>query len=261
MIRSRTWNVVGRVRILVLLGVLVACRPGPRITMPATQGTVIATVTLQWSNVHLVFGSHALIVDSGAQGEFPDLVSGLRALGVKLADVKCAVITHGHADHAGTARALQVNGVKIIAGAGDLERTRHGEHGKHNPTGIFSWMLKFLLPETYKPFVADIQVTDRYDLSTECGVAGEVIAMPGHTAGSVVVLVAGGKVALVGDLFRGGKLGGFVSKTTPMVHFYQDDKALAHQHIRELLARGIEWFVLGHGGPSTRAQVTEKVGH
>lgn len=62
-------------------------------------------MTLGWSNVHVVLGARALIVDSGSQGEFYELVVGLRSLGVALADVKCAVITHGHADHSGTARA------------------------------------------------------------------------------------------------------------------------------------------------------------
>ncbi len=243
--------------LLVSLG---ACRPGPRIATPLTRGVAIGTVTLQWSNVHVVFGEHPLIVDSASQGEFHALASGLRAIGVQLADVKCAVITHGHADHAGTARALQVSGVKIIAGAGDLERTQHGAHGAHNPTGVFSYFLKFVLPEHYKPFTADVLVSDRYDLRTECGVDGEVIAMPGHTAGSVVVVVAGGKIALVGDLFRGGQLAGYAHKREPMVHFYQDDKALAHRQIRKLLDMGVEWFVLGHGGPSTRKDVMRKFG-
>jgi glyoxylase-like metal-dependent hydrolase (beta-lactamase superfamily II) len=228
--------------------------------MPASRGVAIGTVTLGWSNVHVVLGEHALLVDSGSQGEFQELKTGLDKLGVRLADVKCAVITHGHADHSGTARAMQVAGIKIIAGAGDVERMKRGVHGPHHPTGVFSWMLKFFLPESYKPFTADVLVTGRYDLSVECGVAGEVIAMSGHTAGSVVVVVANGKVALVGDLFRGGKLAGFVHRSEPMVHFYQDDKALAHQRIRELLARGVEWFVLGHGGPSTRADVQREFG-
>jgi hypothetical protein len=73
-------------------------------------------------------------------------------------------------------------------------------------------------------------------------------------------VVGGGKIAIIGDLFRGGRLGGFVDKTEPMVHFYQDDKARAHAEIRKLLARGVEWFVLGHGGPSSRAEVADEFG-
>lgn len=235
--------------------VLAACGTNPHLVKSAKDGATIGSLKLAWSNAHVVFGSHPLIVDSGAQGDFSDLVSGLRALGAPLASVRCAVITHGHADHAGTARALQLAGVKIIAGAGDVDRTWRGVHGPHNPTGLFARVLKLALPEHYKPFVADVIVTDRYDLAP-CGIAGEVIATPGHTPGAVVVLVAGGKIALVGDLFRGG----LVFTTSPAEHFYQDDLKRDHAQIQMLLARGVEWFVLGHGGPIGRKAVQRKFG-
>jgi glyoxylase-like metal-dependent hydrolase (beta-lactamase superfamily II) len=236
--------------------VLGAACANPKIVMPASRGAKIATIELGWSNVHVVFGERPLLVDSGVRGDLREIADKLADLGVALRDVRCAVITHGHADHAGTARAMQAMGITIIMGAGDRERTRSGEHGAHHATSVFAWLLHFFLPEEYAPFTADVLVTDRYDLAP-CGIAGEVVATPGHTAGHVVVVVGGGKIAIVGDLFRGGRLGGFVDKTEPMVHFYQDDKAKAHAEIKKLLARGVEWFVLGHGGPSTRAEVAD----
>ena len=238
---------------------LVAACANPKIVMPASRGAKIGTIELGWSNVHVVYGERPLVVDSGVRGDLREIADKLGDLGVALRDVRCAVITHGHADHAGTARAMQALGIKIIMGAGDLARTQRGEHGAHHATSVFAWLLHFLLPEHYTPFTADVLVTDRYDLAP-CGIAGEVISTPGHTAGSVVVIVGGGKIAIVGDLFRGGRLGGFVDKTQPRVHFYQDDKAAAHAEIRKLLARGVEWFVLGHGGPSTRAEVADEFG-
>ena len=79
--------------------------------------------------------------------------------------------------------------------------------------------------------------------------------MAGHPAGSPGVLGAGCNIALVGDLFRGGALAGYLHPWVPKEHFYQEDLALVHRHIRELLARGVKWFVLGHGGPSSAADV------
>jgi hydroxyacylglutathione hydrolase len=247
-------------RSVVLLVALAACRPGPRMTVPASRGAAIGTVSLRWSQVHVVLGEHPLIIDSGSPGDFGEIVKGLRTLGVDLHDVKCAVITHGHADHAGTARALQVKGITIIAGAADRDRTTRGIHGPHHPTSWFASLLKHVLPDHYKPFTADVEVTDRYDLAP-CGIAGEAVWVGGHTPGSLVVLLAGGRIAVVGDLFRGGALAGYVHKSSPKVHFYQDAKPLAHQRIRELLARGVELFVMGHGGPSSRAQVERAFGH
>ena len=235
---------------LVFAALLAACGPNARMVKTAKDGAAIGTVKLSWSNVHVVFGTHPLIVDAGATGEFAELVEGLRLLGAPIGPIRCAVITHGHADHAGTARVLQLSGVKIIAGAGDVDRTWRGVHGPHHPTGVFARILKWFLPETYRPFVADVLVTDRYDLAP-CGIEGEVVATPGHTPGSVVVLVAHGTIALAGDLFRGG----LVFTTSPAEHFYQDDLKRDHAQIQMLIARGVKWFVLGHGGPISAAAI------
>jgi glyoxylase-like metal-dependent hydrolase (beta-lactamase superfamily II) len=238
------------------LVILVACTPAPRIAVPRSQGIAIGTVTLSLSNVHVVLGEHPVLVDTGSPGEIHALERGLAELGVRLAEVRCAVVTHGHADHAGGARELQRRHIKIVAGVGDLWRELDGIHGHLTATSFFAVLLKIVIPGHYPPVWPDVRVIDRYDLH-DCGVDGEVIAMPGHTPGSVVVLVAGGKIALTGDLFRGGLV---FSPYEPMEHFYQDDLAMAHRRIRELLARGVELFVLGHGGPARRADVARVFG-
>jgi len=240
------------VRCALVVSALAACAPA-RMTVPRSQGVAIGTVTLSLSNVHVMFGEHPLLVDTGSPGDLVDLRRGLRDLGVRLADIKCAVVTHGHADHAGNARALQKLGIKIIAGEGDMWRELAGVHGHLTSTGVFAVFLKLIIPGHYDAFWPDIRVAGEYDLH-DCGVDAKVIAMPGHTRGSVVVIA--GKVALVGDLFRGG----LVTAGEPKEHFYQDDLALAHQRIHELLARGIEVFVLGHAGPATRADVIRVFG-
>ena len=244
-----------------LLALLVACTPAPHVSVPAAPtGEAIGTITLGLSNVHVLFGAHPVLVDTGSPDEFDDLEEELGDLGVKLADVRCAVVTHVHADHAGNARELQRHGIKIIAGSRDLARAEAGDHGTLYPTSFFArFILRPVIPNHFEPFTPDEQVSDRYDL-TECGVPADVIAMPGHTAGSLVVLARGGTIALVGDLFRGGALAGYVHLEEPKEHFYQDDLAMAHQHIHELLARGVELFVLGHGGPSKRADVERVFG-
>ena len=234
---------------------LAACTPAPRIALKPTPTTpAIGTITLSLSNVHVVYGEHPLLVDTGSPGDLFDLEKGLRQLGVRVGQLKCAIVTHGHADHAANARALQQRGVTIVAGSGDMWREVKGVHGKLKSTSFFAELLKLIIPKHYTPFWPDVKVKDRFDLHP-CGVDGEAIVVAGHTAGSLVVLVGGGKIALVGDLFRGGALAGYVHPTSPKEHFYQEDLALVHRRIRELLARGVQTFVLGHGGPASRADV------
>ncbi|MBV8757652.1 MAG: MBL fold metallo-hydrolase [Deltaproteobacteria bacterium] len=239
-----------------------ACTPPPRMTVPRSEaGVAIGTITLRLSNVHVLVGEHPVLVDTGSPGEHDKLVEGLHRLGIHLDDIRCAVVTHGHADHAGNARWLQQRGITIIAGQGDLWREIAGVHGHLKSTSFFATLLKAIIPGHYPPLWPDVRIhtNGRYDLAS-CGVAGEVIATPGHTQGSLVVLVGGGKVALVGDLFRGGALAGYVHPHEPKEHFYQDDLVLAHRRIHELLARGVEIFVLGHGGPARAADVRRVFG-
>jgi glyoxylase-like metal-dependent hydrolase (beta-lactamase superfamily II) len=240
---------------------IAACTPAPAMVVPrSTANLAVGTVALGLSNVHVMLGEHPVLVDTGSPGELGDLEAGLGKLGIRLRDVTCAVVTHVHADHAGNARALQLRGIKIIAGSGDLMRAVNGDHGTLYPTSFFArFILKPLIPHRFDAFWPDVRVRDRYDLRA-CGVDAEVIAMPGHTAGSLVVIAGGGKLAFVGDLFRGGALAGYVHRSEPEEHFYQDDLAAAHQRIHELLARGVEIFLLGHGGPSKRADVERVFG-
>lgn len=245
---------------IIAVALLAACSAGTRMVMPRSQvGLAIGTVSLRLSNVHVVFGAHPVLVDTGSPGDKKELERGLHELGVRLSEIKCAVVTHGHADHAGNARWLQKHGIRIIAGEGDLWRETQGVHGTLKSTSFFAVLLKPIIPSSYKPFTPDVVVHDHYDLHG-CGLDGEAIVVGAHTQGSLVVIAAGGKVAFVGDLFRGGALAGYVHPAEPEEHFYQEDLQLAHQRIHELLARGVEYFVLGHGGPARRADVVRVFG-
>jgi glyoxylase-like metal-dependent hydrolase (beta-lactamase superfamily II) len=78
--------------------------------------------------------------------------------------------------------------------------------------------------------------------------------MPGHTAGSIVVVMADHS-AFVGDMMMGGSFGGAFSPSQPGEHYYQADGAKNRRNIQTLLAMGVEKFYLGHGGPVARADV------
>ena len=237
---------------LASLVLLAACGSHAQMAIPTSEGMAIGTIKLSLSNVHVLLGAHPVLVDTGTHGDLDDLDRGLRALGIDAADIKCAVVTHVHADHAGLARALQGRGILIIAGAADVARAQRGDHGALHATGFKGTLLQPFIPSDFMAFTPNVAVTDTYDLH-DCGVDGKAIAMPGHTAGSLVVLVANKRIALVGDLFRGS----LIDAREPVEHFFQDDVAMAHQRIHELLAMGVQWFVLGHGGPARAGDVAK----
>lgn len=54
-------------------------------------------------SVHIEYNGHSILLDTGSSGAFADNAT---ALGVDLAGVECAVLSHGHYDHADGLRAF-----------------------------------------------------------------------------------------------------------------------------------------------------------
>jgi glyoxylase-like metal-dependent hydrolase (beta-lactamase superfamily II) len=93
----------------------------------------------------------------------------------------------------------------------------------------------------------DLALEEGMDLKSY-GLAGRVIATPGHTAGSVSVLLDGGD-AVAGDLLVGGYLGGLLSPRVPGYPYFAEDLRALRASIRKLLAGAPGRVYVGHGGP------------
>ncbi|MGG5258496.1 MBL fold metallo-hydrolase [Phycicoccus avicenniae] len=213
--------------------------------------TTVTTVRLRAANVHLVRGARGtVLVDSGTAAAVPALRRALRAEGVEPASLGAVVLTHGHADHAGGARLLVGEEVPVVAGAADAPVLEAGRNPALVPTNLTARVIRPFVDRPFPAYRADVLVEDRLDLSP-FGVDLLAVVTGGHTPGSLVVLdPVGPGPAVVGDLVRGGAMGGAVRPGTPYPHYYSDDTT------RDLgvVARVVEeWrpttLHLGHGGP------------
>ncbi len=84
--------------------------------------------------------------------------------------------------------------------------------------------------------------------------AGRVVSLPGHTSGSVAVLLDDGR-AFVGDMLAGGYLGGALHPTQPSEHYFHGSSARNNLSLAVLLKLGARSFFIGHGGPLAREGV------
>ncbi len=224
---------------------------------PDPMSPEVHTIRLSMSNAHLLKTATPVLIDTGSSKDMPALVEGLKAYGLRPEDIALVVLTHGHADHAGLAAEFKRLGhAKIALGEGDLGMARTGNHGTLAPQNPTARLLdRFVIDPHYQPFEPDSIITSELDLSP-WGVRGKAVVMPGHTPGSLVVLLDARR-AIVGDIILGGYLGGALMPQHAGRHYFQADVPRNEDNIARLLRQGVETFYLGHGGPVTREPVVK----
>jgi glyoxylase-like metal-dependent hydrolase (beta-lactamase superfamily II) len=82
---------------------------------------------------------------------------------------------------------------------------------------------------------------------------------PGHTAGSLSVLLAGGE-AIVGDVLMGGFMGGTFRAGKPNLHYFAEDPGQVRRSLEFLLAQPVHTLHVGHGGPLAAEVVRAQAG-
>ena len=167
------------------------------------------------------------------------------------ADIEYLIITHGHYDHAGTAKFFQQNyGIKVIGGKADVPLFETGKHEALCPTGwLAKRLLKQALASTYPPFKADILVDNTFDLS-QLGFEGSIQPKSSHTKGSLVVFID--QFVFVGDLIRGGIL----TQKRPTTHFFMCDLKHNRQELEAIVnLEGFQYWLPGHFGPLNKKRV------
>ncbi len=160
----------------------------------------------------LIKGQRSILIDTGVPGSGQKILNALAANGIAPKDISLILITHCHADHFGSLPMLkEQTGAKVAIHKLEAEMLTQGVNAEICPVGlmghIFAVLTKLLVRSKVAGVKPDILIDRELDLA-EFGVQGKVIATPGHTAGSISVILASGE-AMIGDMltsFRKGVL-------------------------------------------------------
>ena len=177
------------------------------------------------------------LIDSGHAGSLPAIERALGRLGASIADVRRLICTHGHPDHAGSARAIADRGIEVFIHPADAENLEVGlsDVVRHPSRGrIFAAMTP--------PLVAFRPLSDGDQLPVMGGL--RMVHTPGHTPGSVCLFAPRDGVLFVGDALQ--RRFGRASYASGL---YSDDPAMARESVQRLAALDVKTIVFSHFPP------------
>jgi hydroxyacylglutathione hydrolase len=225
--------------------------PSPDKNLPT-----ITPVPLHLTTAYIVRDKETILIDAGNPGDEIAIVRALRREGIKPDDVALILITHGHIDHYGSAEALRdLTGAPIAIHRDDADMMRRGSNGPLVLTGILPRLMALMAGRAtvldaggVEP---DISIEATADLAI-FGIRGCAISTPGHTSGSISVLLSGG-TAVVGDLLFPALPG-----RGPGFPFFYEDRAMVQRSIQKILSLEPERVFASHGGPWSGAEVQKR---
>lgn len=202
------------------------------------------------------------IIDAGVAGLWRELPGELAAMGRSLDDVIGLVLTHGDTDHVGYAERLRTeHGVDVWVHEADAALAR-GEVKKQagwgsmriGPTLQFLW---------FAGTHGGLRITPIREVRTfadgailELPGSPRVIALPGHTPGSVALHVPHVEALFVGDAMTTRNV--LTGVVRPALGPFTMDTSQALASLERLRNVDARWLLPGHGDPWTGG-VTEAV--
>jgi glyoxylase-like metal-dependent hydrolase (beta-lactamase superfamily II) len=215
----------------------------------------------RWINFYLVAeGAEYTLVDAGYPGYWRYLSAAIGALGSSPRTIRAVIVTHHHADHAGTAeRVRSCGGARVLAGEGDAWIVA-GRYRSHASPGFYRQCLirpsglRFLAHSAvaggarYRP-VQSVDSLREGEATLDLPGRPRVIHTPGHTAGHYSVALPDRGVLLSGDALA--TLDYVTGKRRVGLHPLNDDREIALASLDRLDGVEADTMLPAHGDPWT----------
>lgn len=210
----------------------------------------IYPIKMMFDTIYAIRGEGVILIDGGDPNTIGNLKHGLDKASINPEQIKLVLLTHGHWDHIGCAKEIQaLTRARVLLHQKDMHFL--DEVHPSQPPGFTLWgkiiieMLKLYTSNMHIPsFEVDIVAEDDEISLVEFGVPGRVVYTPGHSWGSVSVLLDGGQV-FVGDL----AMNMFPMRLSPGLPIFGDDMQTIKRSWRKLIDMGAKTVFPAHGKP------------
>ena len=208
--------------------------------------TEIISFKLGVTSCYLIIGKEIVMVDAGMPNKLQLFKKVLSKNKIDPVRIKLIVLTHSHFDHCGSANDIRdLTGAKIAIHKSEKECVEHDKAlipKGVNFKGKITQPLIFTFKISFPKFTPDILLDNEpYPLS-EYGIDGQILHTPGHTIGSLSVILNSGK-AFVGCMAHNG----FPFRWKPGLPIYAQDINAIKENWKTLIDKGISFIYPGHG--------------
>jgi hydroxyacylglutathione hydrolase len=227
------------------------------VSLETSSSDMLVPIDLGLTRAFLLRGHRPILVDAGRPGDHQEIVKALLRLGIEPANLGMILLSHGHHDHFGGAAALKrmAANATLAIGRRDGTLVQMTQPPHYHPSSRF-WRVitRFVgnrLPTGLEAVEPSWYIGGEVDLKPY-GVPGRIIPTPGHTAGSLSIVLTDGTV-FIADLFMG-----MLPARLPRTPIYVEDMAAWQHSVRQVMALRPRILLASHGGPFDPAHVARR---